>query len=338
MTLFLAFYLTTAPVPAEQLSYGTEPREVLGRYRDFVGDTLTMFGSPVIFKITDTNHARVILALKPSKDNLVIQGRFKKTEATKPAGSKDPLEFMVTSVRRAPSDLEYYHGKADEAAGNADALTALGKEAMGRAALYGDTELKQKATTILREGFSARKKGLAASDVEGHLSWLTVMIASLNDIPWALEVAQEFQERNPENKEIERFLDSIGCVKWRGTWLRHDEYMKAQGYISVRGEWVLPQDQSFVKTHAQVERLRASLPFMRKNTAEFFQLQAEKGDLLIGMNRREAVTAWGFPDDVRRVSRGEETFDQWRYGESTLYFLDSTLFKFPPNKERPSRR
>jgi hypothetical protein len=149
-----------------------------------------------------------------------------------------------------------------------------------------------------------------------------------------LREAKAILQRRHEWEEVERFLYSLGCVKWRGRWLTRDEFMHAQGFTRVKGVWTRPEDLLFEKSRREAEKIRAKGKILRTHTNDYYRLHADQGKLIVGMTRQEAVKAWGFPDDVRRHRKGKETFDQWRYGTTCVYLLDN-LVAIVPDEEDP---
>lgn len=326
MMLLLFIQIAVGPVPAEQLSLREGTVEVIGRYREFLDRQLSLYDCPVVFSIDSPTHASLILSLAAGKDNLTLRGRF---------DTADPKHFAVESVVRAPSDVELYQERAKTSSRTSAELLTLGRDALSRAERFHDDALRETGVTFLREGFLARRKE-SAGDAEKSLAWLQEMVGILKDTGWALRETQDILQGRPGWEKAETFLRSLGCVKWRGNWLSEEEFMKAQGYVSMGGRWVLPQDVDFTKARAVAEKSIADHTILRMHTDEYYRLRSEQGKLLVGMTREEAVSAWGFPDEARRVAVGKAALDQWRFGSRLVYLLDGHVFQVPSPDENAS--
>ncbi len=351
MTLLVLLGLTAAPLPVKDLTYREGTLEIIGRYRDsldkrvWLHETKRPFGIDeklkyeIEFVVAGEIDTRLIFSLTSGKDNLIIRGRFTRqgkvgvpATAERPATRPKPATFRAESIRKAPPDTELYMQQAAEPSNGSAELLALGKEGLARAEMFEDDELRRLAVSILRRGYEARRNETDHDDTAGHLQWVREMVRYVGDTDWALREGKAILQRRPGWEEAERFLHALGCVKWRGHWLTRDKFMHAQGYTNVKGTWTRPEDLLFEKSRKEAEKIRANGRILRTHTTEYYNLNAEQGKLVVGMTRQEAVKAWGFPDDVRRLRKGKETFDQWRYGTNYVYLLDN-LVAIIPNED-----
>ena len=323
MMPFLLCLLAVEPTPVETLAYREGPIETIGRYQEFLDSRLRLHGSPVVFLVAEAAHTRLLLGLAPGKDRIIVRGTF-----------TAPGNVSVSALEQAPRDTEVFARRAEAAADDARVLQNLGERARAVAREYHDEELEQTALDLLRRAFVLRRQGIAPDDHQAHLAWARDMIALLQDRAWALRELTPIMVQKSAWEEAERFLLSLGCVKWRGDWFLHEDFLRAHGMVQINGTWVPREDASFLRARETLGTLIKRQEILRAGTADFYRISAQHGRLLAGMTREEAVTAWGFPDSVRRTTLLGHTVDQWQYGDDAVYLLDD-IVAIVPGAARP---
>jgi len=318
--LFLA--VAAQPISADQLSFREGKLEVIGRYRELLDKQLLLYDTQVVFILEKEESGGFILGLTAGKDNVLITGEF-----------IDSDRFRVESLKKAPNDVELFAEREKACTDSARELLALGKEALKRSRRFHDPDLYAYARTLLRKGFAARRRETPKEAVEARLAWVKEMMKYLNDRDWALREATDILRIKPGWEDAERFLKTLDCVKWRGKWLSREDFMRSQGFFLKDRKWVPVREILFAKARARCRKIKKSQTILRTHTDEYYRLRAEQGKLLPGMTRKEAVTAWGFPDEVWRVRKGDTVFDQWRYGDEYVYLVDDQVAIAPVEEE-----
>ena len=325
MAILLFLAIAGQPIPADRLSFREGTVEVIGRYKEFLDKQLLLYDTPVVFVIEKDEAAGFILALTAEKDNVLIKGKF-----------VDSDRFLVESLRKAPSDVELFKEREKAAGGRSKELLALGKQALKRSRRFHDPELYAYARTLLKKGFAACRRETPAEDVSSRLAWVKEMMKYLNDREWALAETTDILRVKPGWEEAERFLRTLDCVKWRGKWLSREDFMRSQGFFLRNRKWVSVREILFAKARARCRKIKKGQTILRTHTDEYYRLRAEQGKLLPGMTRQEAVTAWGFPDEVWRTHKGDTVFDQWKYGDEYVYLMDGHVAIAPEEEGEES--
>lgn len=321
--VILLWSLAAGPVPVEELTAREGEIEVVGRYGDCLDQHLSLRGSTLAFTLESQALTRKVFGLRAGIDRLIVKGRFTGTDT-----------ITVTALETTETDADVYRRRASALQGTGAALLALADAALAKAAAYDDKELKEVGIAISRNGFLAKKQETRADDAAGHLAWVTDMVARTGDVKWAIEEVSDRLTREPTWRQGPEFLLSQGCISWRDKWLTHDDFLKAQGLVAVDGAWRLAEEQALKETLAKLGRLKRSQELLRTRTDQAYKSDADRGALAVGMTRQEAVNAWGFPDDVRRVPQDGYTVDQWRYGERFVSLLDDSVALIPAEKKQ----
>ncbi len=316
--VMLLWSLAAEPVPVEELTARQGDVEVVGRYGDCLDQRLTLRGSNIAFTLQAQELTQKLLGLRSGIDRLIVRGRFTSGDA-----------IAVTALETTETEAVFYRRRTDAIQGSGAAYLALADEALARAATYADEELKQVGVAIARKGFLAKKQETKAEDAAGHLAWVKEMVTRTDDVQWAIREVEERLVRQPEWDAGREFLHSLGCIPWRGKWLVRDAFLKAQGMVAAGGVWLLPEECALKEALAKLARLKRSQELLRTRTDQMYKSDADRGSMAVGMTRQEAVKAWGFPDDVRRVPQDGYRVDQWRYGERLVYLIDDTVALIP---------
>jgi hypothetical protein len=321
--LIILLSLAAEPVPVETLTAREGDVEVVGRYGEFLDRHLALRGSKIEFILESQDLTQKLFGLRAGIDRLIVKGRFTGADT-----------IAVAALEPTDTEAAVYRRRGEAAQGTSATLLALGDEALARARAYDDTELKDVAAAILRKGFLARKSEVDPGDAAAQLAWVKDMVARTNDVAWAIEELGGRLAREPSWEPGKEFLRSLGCIAWRDTWYTRDDFLKAQGQRSAGGAWLLPEELALKDALARLARLKRGQDLLRTRTDPAYKSDAERGVLAVGMTRQEAVKAWGFPDDVRRVPQDGYSIDQWRYGESLVYLLDDTVALIPSEKRQ----
>lgn len=321
--IMLVALLAADPVPVEELTVREGEVEVVGRYQEFLDLQLKLCGSTLTFTLASQEYTKTLFDLRAGIDRLIVKGRF---------ADKDTI--AVTSLEKTETEADAYARRGEELQGPSAALLDLGARAVARAAAFEDAELAKAGRAILRKGFLARKRETPAADAAAHLAWVKDMVARLGDTKWAIEEISAHLARDPEWKPGADYLRSLGCIQWRNTWYVRDDFLAKQGMINAGGAWRLPEESAITQAAALLARLKRGQEILRSRTDEAYAADAKRGLLAVGMTRQEAVKAWGFPDDVRRIPQEGYVIDQWRYGSRLVYFLDDNVAMLPVEKTR----
>jgi hypothetical protein len=316
--LVLLVSLFGSPIPAEMLSRREGEVEVTGRYREFVDKRIHLHDSAVSFVIEGEALTGLVLGLTAGKDNVLITGRF-----------VDEQTFQVAAIATTARDEERLRDAAAAAAGSCANLLAVGKNALERARRLEDRDLELAAKEVLRHAFLARKKETSAQGPEAHLAWVADMMALIGDKEWALAEGAEILKNNPGFEKAEQYLRSLGCVLWHGGWLSEENFLRAQGFTLIGGAWLSADEANFDRVRDSLAKALKDHAILRTHIDDYYRLSAEQGKLLVGMTREEAVTAAGFPDQVRRIRAGEEVLEQWRFGPRYVYLANDCVALVP---------
>ncbi|HAK97513.1 MAG TPA: hypothetical protein DCM87_21615 [Planctomycetes bacterium] len=319
----LVALLAADPVPVEELTAREGEVEVIGRYQEFLDLNLKLRGSALTFALASQEYTRPLFDLRAGVDRLIVRGRFT---------GKDTI--AVESLEKTETEAQAYARRGDALQGPSAALLDLGARAMAGAAAFDDAELADAGRAILRKGFLVKKQETPAGDAAAHLAWVKDMVARLGDTKWAIEEVSAALARDPSWEAGGEFLRSLGCIQWRDAWYTRDDFLATQGLVGAGGDWRLPEESAIKDAAAYLGRLKRSQEILRSRTDEAYETDAKRGILSIGMTRREAVSAWGFPDDVRRIPQEGYAIDQWRYGGRLVYLLDDTVAMLPAEKAR----
>lgn len=245
-------------------------------------------------------------------------------------------KFDVRRLEPRPDDATLFREELEKlrAAENRAGLFALAERAEAEAARSkSNAALKKLVTDVYRAAIALEVKAAAPDDPAAAVKVADLYISKLGDRQAALEwLTRAFNPGSFPPPEIEKRLKAINAVPYASEWVLYEEMKRREGFV-LRGDiWMAAERAAFLD--AVEEQIRA--PRRDRVTAYpgAFEEAAKKGQVLLGMVKREVAAAIGFPDDVDRVRRTVElrtrVYDAWSFeGRGQYFFEDDVLFRKP---------
>ncbi len=321
MHLFLFLALATEPIPAEELVYTAGPVQVTGRYKGFFDNKLTLYDTEISFLITGSDHISFLLGLEKKKDTIQITGSFVDTETIK-----------VSNITKAPNDVELARTRSQRHEPGSAEFYEIAKEARKKALRFEDAELKTLASILLEQYFTQKAKTISMKESDKNLAWADEVLQHTGNKQMVINRFNVVLKSHPEQQPIISYLSALNCVEWRRQWYTEERFMELQQYSQINGTWVTREELLFIQACAQIRASLTEHPIIRLKTDASYELEAKKGNLCAGMNRKEAVKAWGFADKVNRRTENGQTFEQWRYENSYIYLMNDVVVLVPPDE------
>ncbi|MEM7263010.1 MAG: hypothetical protein AAF488_13540, partial [Planctomycetota bacterium] len=135
-----------------------------------------------------------------------------------------------------------------------------------------------------------------------------------------------FANRLPKSDRITRDMQSLGFVVDNSRWVSEGEFLEALGLRRL-GSQVVGRERAELEAVIDewVESGRRK-SLLRGLTNAQYDGHAKKRRLREGMNRTEALRAWGYPGNVTWAKRSDETFEVWVYSNRRLFLVESLVF------------
>ncbi len=307
------------PILASELKHlGPGSVRIIGKFSSLVGDQLQVDETEIPLVLNSGRIPDVLQDYNVHEYYLDIQGHW------------DPRrrQVRVESVRQGGTMAEL--------------LTALRQDLeqldAGRLRSRLDWTLKQDASeadlaTLRLELFSALVDRIYAS-VEANQRFATLSQLLLSTQPllseargWHGEVLRfaNAYESHPSLKEV---LQQLRYFKSSQGWTRESDYLRELGLKRV-GDQVLTLEQAQLRRALRDYRARREMKALIRSLPDSrYREYAKDRRLLKGMNRVEALTAWGYPNRVTWHLDNKERFEGWFYEEKTIFFLDGLIVVF----------
>lgn len=300
--------------------YNGRKVRMLGKYDNFLSKILCFADSPLKARVEDRSFNRVIFGLSPRKDNVYVYGEVV-------SDSKYGHVILVKKITKAPPDAEIFAERARKIdADDAGGLEELAARAKKRAEKYRDPELLKLAEEMYEKALETAER-LAKGDAEKLVALADKYLHKLHDMHKAIKLYQAALEIRPRFRRAEDALKDLECRKYKGRWLTPDEYMRAEGLVQHRGEWITPLEKEFVLVVE--ERRKNPSKIIRSFDKSYFETDVEDRKLLPGMTPNEVVKCWGFAEKVVHKKFDSDKYTMWIFknGNKT-YFENNVLFKW----------
>jgi tetratricopeptide (TPR) repeat protein len=123
-------------------------------------------------------------------------------------------------------------------------------------------------------------------------------------------------------------IRDLGFVHHMGQWIPKDQFLSQQGWELFNNEWVRPEEAQLREVaflHARIEE-----DYLRSSSDSHYEEMAAKKRILLGMNRREVIQAWGFFQDqnVFSARAGDTVFEQLLFENARQVYLRDGLVCF----------
>ena len=302
--------------------------EVVGRYVELHDREAVLFQSPARFVVEDPKLVGEILSLSSVHDNLTVRAVCVSTDGK--------LVFRVENVAAGENsdqvferEIERYRSMNSD---GVDLLFSLAKRIFLTEQDFDNPKLRRAARRACTTALKIRGTQLGPNDVNGRIEDIRKLYEVLPDRIFVMKLLVRLEKNFPAARQVPELLLEIGCRRFRGEWMPYDDFKNLQGYAQFKGRWVKKVEKELLSTIEAYNRRRDEL-ILRRMTKREYKLLSGRGEVAVGMTRKEVYNALGFPDRVfRRVHNGKE-FDQWVYEDQYYYFLDGELLDYPGASE-----
>jgi hypothetical protein len=305
---------------AAEIKPGDKVR-VTGKYKDLVDQELSLFDAEVPLLLKRSDLLKKILDYRSQHDNLTFAGTVVEVE--------QGVAIEVESLSQAPGDLEIFTREAEaipsDAADGGQQLHALARRVLAAHIRFKEPEILPLARQLYSESLKRKEAGLKASDVSGHVTLIREMHRGLRDPNLTLEALLRLNARFPGDSRVESFLRELDSRKYKGRWVRYEEFKEKEGLVFHDGTWMHPREKHLLESLDVFKRLYEPNLILRKRTDRDYRLMTEKGVVEAGMTAQEVVLALGFPERVERRSFEQKEFDQWSYEGKYCYLYGGVL-------------
>lgn len=299
---------------------------VEGKYRELVGTEVKLYDCDLPFRIEHGELTRKLRELQAQRDNITIRGTVIST-----GESNGRVAVRVDNLERAASDTDLFARALEQNAPRG--LTAPELERLLRRITVSYQRFPDAALMPLFRSAFLRYAESAAAGSDGSMATafaaLRDMHASFDRKELTLELAKSLMRGAPEPPQLEPFLSSIGCRKYRGQWWTYEDFKRQEGFLEHEGRWVQPREKHLEQLLQRLNDSRQPLFIIRKRTDREYLHLAKKGSIEEGMKLEEVSLAIGFPDRVERRLFEQKELTQWSYGTTFCYFYDGLLLKLP---------
>jgi hypothetical protein len=151
------------------------------------------------------------------------------------------------------------------------------------------------------------------------------MHRGLKDPDAVLDALLRVNARFPGNPKVEGFLQELNARRYKGSWVKYEDFKTKEGLVFHAGAWMTPREKHLTESLDVFKRVYEPNVVLRKRTDRDYRLMSEKGLIEVGMRPEEVVLARGFPERVERRSLDQKEFDQWTYGAKYCYFYGGVL-------------
>jgi hypothetical protein len=306
-------------VPAE-VKEGEKVR-ITGKYKDLVDEELNLFDARIPLLLRKHELLKKILDYRSQHDNLTFSGTVIKVDGG--------VAIEVDSLTQAPGDLEVFTGEAErisrDPAEGGRGLHVLARRVLAAHIRFKQEELLPLAERLYVESLKQMELELKPAEVGGHLTLIREMHQGLRQPGITLDALLRLNERFPGNPKVEAFLRELDCRKYRGRWVRYEEFKEKEGLVLHEGTWMPPREKHLLESLEVFKQIYEPNLILRKRTDRDYRLLGEKGIVEVGMRADEVVLALGFPDRVERRSLAQKEFDQWTYGDKYCYLHGGVL-------------
>ena len=96
-------------------------------------------------------------------------------------------------------------------------------------------------------------------------------------------------------------IRSLGYVQRRGSWVTRERFLREQGWVVYDDKWLRPEEDQLNRAAQLLEQQWSEDPLRTLADDQYMQKAREKR-VLLGMNRREVIEAWGYFQDQNTLS------------------------------------
>jgi len=123
-------------------------------------------------------------------------------------------------------------------------------------------------------------------------------------------------------------IRKLGYVRRRGTWITRERFLAEQGWRERDGIWNRPEEDDLETQAARIESEFKNVE-LRTKTDQSYAAQAKDKRLLVGMNRKEIIEAWGlFRDQNVFVLNEKVTYEQLLFDNGRQAYLRNGLLAY----------
>jgi hypothetical protein len=296
---------------------------VAGRYVEQHDDEIVLFESPLRFFTRSDEIRRDLLTLAAVHSNLSLVVACVAEEA-------NGRRFEILGSAAGPSDAVLFASATSRlmagGAKNAEDLLSLAVRMMKTREKWGDKGLQESARNTWLEGLRFLESQLAADDVDSRLKLVQKTLEALKDREFCIQLLAELEQRFPRHDPVREALLALDCRKYRGRWLTYEDFKKQQGYTQHNGRWIPGFEKSLLMAMESHQR-KAGEDIDRPELEEEYLIKARRGEVTVGMKRKEVHTALGFAERVYRNSRGGKVYDLWVYRNRLVFFCEGLVFR-----------
>ncbi len=174
----------------------------------------------------------------------------------------------------------------------------------------------------------ARVDGADAED--GELEFILKLFqerqAILRQTPlWDREITR-LANQSPPTESIEKIVRDLGFVESGNQWISETEFLASLRMVR-RGDTVVTTERNALEEIADAWSTSGKRKaLLRGLTNTQYESYVRKRELHEGMKRTEALTAWGYPDQVTWVDRDDQRFELWVFEDRQVHLVDDLVF------------
>lgn len=356
LTLALFLLFLTFPLIAQQTQKRFTPKEgmisIMGTFKEFIGDRLTLAECPEVNFYLITPQAKK-KALYTTAKYVILYGY-----------KKSPTLFEVHYIEEAPSLYKIFEKSFEQlsqkASSSKDDWMILGEWALKKAG-DGDQKLLEGTKRCFAKGLTLWEKSLSVNNPKDLPQWIELLktYKLLNQAfkqagrpspefssSKILSIAKPLLKKYPQNRILIRIASDLngGFVHGPRGLRKYRNFKREEGFILYSGPIAEYRDKwvgSSLHKLLEAAEVRLHKENMLRQQPQIYRKALNSGYPAIGMTRREATQAIGFPAKVMRISLQKPlssegllstTYEIWVYGDGCKEYLcleNGEVFFFP---------
>ncbi|MFQ5654964.1 MAG: hypothetical protein ACE5GW_09565 [Planctomycetota bacterium] len=330
-TVLLAITFIAAPTPARDRPLLAEELaavalkdgdrlEVLGRYRSLVGPSFSVDRCEATFEIEPGSRFEVFR--RPNLRELLL---LIETRVSARADGKG-LTFHVLDLHRGPEPRRFFKSVRPTLPEiSPRRQRAILSWALDWGTRTGNKRLFQEATEqfITSVGDLMEKEQGATAEI---LEWFRMSDPVLRENPDWVNAIVAFANRHREERDLAPHLVEFGLIEDSDAWRPRPAFLHEVGLLELEGRVVTKERAHLERAISGWIASNGGSPLLRGRTAAQYEQHAAAGEVVEGMNRAEALRAWGYPVTVTWARRQTRLFEGWFYPDRSLYLVGGLLF------------
>ena len=299
-----------------------ETLRFLGRYQGRLGDRFTVGTNelPIAFEAEQTEALFRRGDLRQAWLELHVKAERAETGA---------IRYTLISVSDGPSPEKYFREVTT------GALDQLATDHRQQLALWAVREGDRAGTEYLSS--SGRELLIRVLDEQAHrpphddpetCEWFASGARVFGEDPRWQRVVLSFANRHALPTAWPAHLEQNGFVLDHDGWRLRARVLADAGLVDVDGSAVTRERARLLTALKEWKGIDRSSRLLRGFTAEHYANATRQGNVRTGMDRREVVLAWGYPENVTWINRNRGFYEAWFFANGrSAFFADGLLFR-----------